>query len=206
MNTLRYFVAVWSVAFMPPAILFWFAVHPFVGFWRRLGVARTYWVLVPAMLVMAAAIAVFRDPILAVDYGFRWELAGPGIAFFLLGMVFDKRAKDHLKFKTLAGVPELRGVGETGALLTEGIYARVRHPRYTGVTFSTIGMALITNYLAMYALVLFTLIGVYGITVFEERELRERFGDEYNRYRARVPRFIPGPRRGVPAAGADSSP
>ena len=206
MNTLRYLVAVWSVAFMPPAILFWFAVHPFVGFWRRVGVARTYWVLVPAMLVMAAAIVAFRDPIMAVDYGFHWEVAGPGIALFLLGMVFDKRAKDHLKFKTLAGVPELRGDGQTGKLLTEGIYARVRHPRYTGVTCSTAGMALITNYLAMYALALFAVLGVYAITVFEERELLERFGEEYGRYRARVPRFIPGPRRSGSAAETDTTP
>ena len=206
MNTVRYLVALWSLAFLPPAILFWFAVHPFVGFWRRLGVACTYWVLVPAMLLLTGAIAAFRDPILAVDYGFRWELAGPGVAALLLGVVFDKRAKDHLKFRILAGVPELRGEGGTGALLTEGIYARVRHPRYTGVTFSTMGMALITNYLAMYGLVLFTFIGLYAITVFEERELLERFGDEYRRYRAGVSRFIPGPRRSDSPAGTDSGP
>ena len=35
MDQVRYVVAVLLVVFTPPAMLFWFVVHPFTGFWRR---------------------------------------------------------------------------------------------------------------------------------------------------------------------------
>ena len=41
--------------------------------------------------------------------------------------------RKHLKFKTLVGAPELARDGKGGELPSEGIYGRVRHPRYVGV-------------------------------------------------------------------------
>lgn len=37
MGTARYWIGVLLVVSMPPAILWWFVVHPFIGFWRRVG-------------------------------------------------------------------------------------------------------------------------------------------------------------------------
>jgi hypothetical protein len=41
MDTFRFWLALIMLMFMPGAVLFWFLVHPFVRFWRRLGLRRT---------------------------------------------------------------------------------------------------------------------------------------------------------------------
>jgi protein-S-isoprenylcysteine O-methyltransferase Ste14 len=187
----RYFLGLWMTAFLPPAVLFWIVVHPLIGFWRRVGVARTYWILIPPMLIMAGAVFYLRDPVMAVDLGLAWPLAIPGLGLFAVGVWIDKLAKDHLKFRVLAGVPELQSAGDRGRLLRDGIYGRVRHPRYLGISVSVVGTALMTNYLVVYLTAAFTLAALYAVAVLEERELVDRFGDEYRRYQAAVPRFIP---------------
>ena len=40
MDTFRFWLALLMLMFMPGAVLFWFLVHPFVRFWRRLGLRR----------------------------------------------------------------------------------------------------------------------------------------------------------------------
>jgi protein-S-isoprenylcysteine O-methyltransferase Ste14 len=200
LNGIRYVVALWMAAFLPPAILFWLAIHPFVHFWRGIGVAATYWILIPLMLVMTAVVFWYRAPVMAVDFGFQWPLAVPGAILFAVGLWVDRQAKRHLRFRTLAGVPELKGSGEEQTILRDGVYARIRHPRYVGITVNLVGTALLTNYLVGYLLVVFTLLTLWAVTVLEERELVERFGDEYRRYQAAVPRFVP--RRSGVADGA----
>jgi hypothetical protein len=32
----RYYLALVMLAAIPPAILFWFSIHPFIRFWRRI--------------------------------------------------------------------------------------------------------------------------------------------------------------------------
>ena len=50
---------------------------------------------------------------------------------------------------------------------------------------------LISNHLALYGVFALWLPGVWLIAVLEERELRVRFGAEYDTYCRRVPRFVP---------------
>jgi protein-S-isoprenylcysteine O-methyltransferase Ste14 len=97
------------------------------------------------------------------------------------------------KIGTLIGLPELVPVPgrPPGGLLTEGIYARVRHPRHAGGGLGLLALACFTNYLAIYGLLFVNWPAIHAITVFEERELAERFGAPYERYREGVPRFLP---------------
>jgi protein-S-isoprenylcysteine O-methyltransferase Ste14 len=60
----------------------------------------------------------------------------------------------------------------------------------------TVAMALFTNYVAAYVLAAIAFPWLYLIIVLEERELSDRFGDEYRSYQQRVPRLIP--RLGAP--------
>ena len=105
-------------------------------------------------------------------------------------MVVEVQCRRHLNFYTLVGMPELRPV-EGGKLLTEGIYGRVRHPRYISVTLIVFAVAFFTNYLALYVMAVLFVPAIYLVAVFEERELRARFGRDYEAYSQAVPRFIP---------------
>lgn len=78
-----------------------------------------------------------------------------------------------------------------GALVTEGLYAKLRHPQYFGlilivVAFLAMWPTLLTVLLAPF------LIGRYILLATEEdRELEEKFGDDFRRYKQRVAGFVP---------------
>ena len=88
-------------------------------------------------------------------------------------------------------MPELQANGRGGQLLTEGIYSKMRHPRYVELSLGTFALTLFVNHLGTYLLFVAFLAGLHAVVLLEERELCERFGEEYLAYRARVPRFIP---------------
>jgi len=78
-----------------------------------------------------------------------------------------------------------------GELVTDGVYAWVRHPQYTGLSLITIGM-LVQWPTIITALTWPLLIVVYyRLARREEREAEQAFGDAYRAYRARVPMFVP---------------
>lgn len=89
---------------------------------------------------------------------------------------------------------------KSGTLATQGPYARVRHPQYTG--FIAIMMGFLLQWPTLPTLVMFpVLLYVYKrLAIREEREVRERFGDAWDRYADGLPRFIPrrGRRAGAP--------
>ena len=45
MSTARYIIAVLLMISLPPTIAWWYVIHPFVGFWRRVGKPITYTVM-----------------------------------------------------------------------------------------------------------------------------------------------------------------
>lgn len=193
MDTARYLFALLAIVSMPAAILYWFILHPFVGFWRRVGKTVTFVTLAIAFIAIGVTVYLVRNPILAVDYGTNRWLWMPAIVCYGVSVWISIRIRSQLTFRVLSGVPELDADGKGGTLLKEGLYARVRHPRYTAVIVGTLAFAFFTNYLAMYLLVPVTVLGLALIVRLEERELEARFGDEYRQYRARVPMFFPRP-------------
>ena len=191
MDTARYVVAILMLVGVAYAIPYWFIVHPFVRFWRRLGMRTTYAILIVISLVLAVAAFALRDRILTVDYGTSIPLIALAVLCYVAAIAIQLRVKRHLKFRILAGAPELESSGKGGKLLQEGIYSRIRHPRYMSFMFGVVAIALFTNYLAMYVLVLLSAAALYFVVLLEEKERRNRFGDDYVRYSERVPRFIP---------------
>jgi protein-S-isoprenylcysteine O-methyltransferase Ste14 len=134
----------------------------------------------------------FREPLLAVEYGTHpalWVLAA---ASYGLAVSIELRCRKHLSVSTLVGVPELRGAASEQVLLTEGIYGQMRHPRYVGATLGYLASVFFANYLFLYAALPVFLTLLHLIVVLEERELEERFGEQYRVYRASVPRYLPG--------------
>ncbi len=191
MDTARYIVTMILAVSMPPAVLLWFAIHPFPRFWRGLGLAWTYSILsVPTLLVMAWVI-VERRRIMAVDYGTNYWTIALAVIALVIGAAVAVKRKQFLTFAILAGAPQLSEKRYPGILLTEGIYGKIRHPRYVETILFVLAYALFGNHLAGYVVSLMTTVCLYPIVLLEERELLERFGEEYAEYTRKVPRFIP---------------
>lgn len=191
MHTARYVLALVLLMSLPPAILLWCAIHPFVRFWRRIGAAWTYIVLSPFVVGLMLAVFLVRRTLLKVDLGTHsWLLLPTGLCLGLGGWIAWHRRK-QLTQRMITGVPELsRDPGEN-KLLTEGAYAVIRHPRYVEVVLWSAGYAFFANHLASYIAVLLAIPALYLVVLLEERELRDRFGAAYEEYARRVPRFVP---------------
>ena len=76
-------------------------------------------------------------------------------------------------------------------LATDGPYARVRHPQY--IAFVLVMFGFLLQWPTLITLVLFpVMVALYvRLARREERDALAEFGDDYRRYAARVPAFIP---------------
>ena len=176
---------------LPPAIAYWFIVHPFVGFWRRVGTRGTFWFLGVFYLLTIAALYPLRHILLGRDLGTSLVAIAAAAPLIVVAGVISRKRRRHLTFRILAGVPELAPDQPGAGLLTEGIYGRIRHPRYVEFTLALVGWSLVVNYAGLYLIAALSVLALYVIVLIEERELRERFGAAYADYSARVPRFLP---------------
>ncbi|WP_350560749.1 isoprenylcysteine carboxylmethyltransferase family protein [Psychrobacter sp. CAL346-MNA-CIBAN-0220] len=78
------------------------------------------------------------------------------------------------------------------SLMTEGLYAYVRHPQYTGLFIALFGEGVV-HWPTLFSIVLFpVIILVYTwLARREEQHMLETFGEDYLAYKRRVPMFIP---------------
>lgn len=190
MHALRHGIAVLLVVAIPGAILYWFMIHPFIRFWRRLGPRISYTVICSILALFMTALFLMCDRLLATEWPFMPWLAMPGGVFLAIAAWLKVRLGRELPVRVLIGIPELANE-QPGKLLTSGLFARVRHPRYVQMTVALAGFALIANYPAAYGALLLWVAGIPAVAAMEERELRERFGEAYREYCRDVPRFIP---------------
>jgi protein-S-isoprenylcysteine O-methyltransferase Ste14 len=191
MDTFRYVLALVVLMSLAPAVLLWFLIHPLGAFWRRLGPWTTYTILGVLTVLSMAGVFALRGSLMARDWGTNYVTLGLGLVAMTLGTLIALKRKRHLTFPILAGLPQVSARQYPGKLLTEGIYGRLRHPRYVEVTLWVLGYALVTNFPSLYAAAVLTPPALLIIVVLEERELEERFGEEWREYAARVPRFVP---------------
>ena len=76
------------------------------------------------------------------------------------------------------------------ALATGGIYRWLRNPMYVGsaLMLAGIGIALGSEWMLILLIPAWLLLH-YGVVLREERYLEAKFGDDYRRYKASVPRY-----------------
>ena len=191
MDSLRYYVALFAVASTPGICLYWFSIHPFVNFWRQVGPRLTVAIHMGLIVLLAVGVFFLREPILKVEYGTHPGLVGIAVVLFAFTIVLRIHIYRVFKNKLLAGLPELAPEVYHSHLVTTGIYARIRHPRYLQMVLFALVAALLANYLAIYVVVVISVPGVFLLVAVEEKELRARFGEEYLHYAERVPRFLP---------------
>ncbi len=168
----------------------WLLIHPLARFWRRRGPATTYLAVGAAAALIASGLFRWRNSLLREEFGFSYPLTLVAIACAVVAILIERQYRRHLGIATLLGLPEV-AEGRASKLITEGIYGRIRHPRYLGILFEISAFALFANYLAAYVVVVAAFPLLHLIVLCEERELLDRFGDEYERYAKRVPRYFP---------------
>jgi protein-S-isoprenylcysteine O-methyltransferase Ste14 len=191
MDIIRYYVALILVILLPPVLYYWLLIHPFVHFWRRLGPRWTYGLVGLIMALSMVSLFRIRQALLAVEFGTNYYLTAPGLLFLATSTWLGFQILRQMSILTMLGLPELAPDKRPQQLITTGIYATIRHPRYVQIYLGFLGSALIANYLALYLIVALWLPGIYVIVLLEEKELRDRFGAAYDDYCRRVPRFVP---------------
>ena len=170
--------------------LFWLAIHPRVEYWRSRR-RSPYRVLMPmwmGMWIVAGAVTFPWRHVRVYSTALAWI---PAVALFSSGLYLYRQSRYGFTGAQLGGRPELEPHRFEQRLVTSGIRARVRHPVYLAHFCEMLAWSVGTGLLVLYVLTAFALLtGAMMIRV-EERELKQRFGDEYRSYRRRVPAFLP---------------
>jgi len=191
METAAYWVAQATLLGFPAALTFWFIIHPFTQRWRRLGPVKTYLAVIAVLILLELLLFLFSEPLLRIHFGVSLPLAAIALFLFLTSVYLGILLLKHLTPAILFGLPQLSRTRSPGKLLTQGIYSRIRHPRYLQGGIALTSLALFTNYLVVYLILALYIPLIYLIVLLEERELLARFGQKYQEYSRRVPRFIP---------------
>jgi protein-S-isoprenylcysteine O-methyltransferase Ste14 len=118
-----------------------------------------------------------------------WPLAALGVALIALGLVLVSWT---VTLFARIGRGTLAPWDPTAHFVVAGPYRHVRNPMISGVLTVLLGEAALFGSLPLLAWfgAVFALNAIYFPLV-EEPGLRERFGEDYERYRANVPRWLP---------------
>jgi protein-S-isoprenylcysteine O-methyltransferase Ste14 len=176
----------------------WCALRlPFERSANRVPVARSQRNVLEGVLLAGAMIGFGIVPLVHAVFGafafanypFRPVLAYAGVALFAGSLLLFYRTHRDLGANWSISLD----VRERHALVTHGVYARVRHPMYAAFWLWAVAQALLLpNWIAGPAgLVGFTALFL-GRVEREERMMLDAFGDEYRAYMARSWRLVPG--------------
>lgn len=118
-----------------------------------------------------------------------WAIA-VGLALLLLGLFTLCCALSTLKLRRAFG-KEINKPRSECKLVTTGIYAHVRNPIYLANMLLLFGWFFLLQLTVILFMTLLFIPHFYFVAKWEEKELTERFGDEYLQYKKRVPFIIP---------------
>jgi len=176
---------------------YWFLVHPFAALWRKRKISLKHvgwvwpllWVLAGAITVQWRHISLYREPL-------TWV---PGVALIAVAMYVYSRARRDFSEDQVLGRSELEPEKHEQRLVTTGIRSRIRHPYYLAHLCHLLGWTVGTGSAVLCGMSAFAVVTGAVMIQMEERELEQRFGDEYHRYQASSSAIIPVPRSRRPA-------
>lgn len=117
-----------------------------------------------------------------------WAVA---LAIFAVGFSIYSQAVKNFSGKQLGGIPELLAGHKEQRLVTSGIRARVRHPVYLGHLCEMLAWSIGTGLVVCYGLMAFAVVTGAVMIRMEDKELEQRFGEDFRAYRQRVPALLP---------------
>jgi protein-S-isoprenylcysteine O-methyltransferase Ste14 len=149
-------------------------------------------IVLPPVIALGAVLFRVRGRLLGADLGMNWSLSSIALVLYGVTTWLELQYWRQLSIPTLIGIPELsRAEHRKGKLLKDGVYRAVRHPRYLSAGIAVVANALIINSVGMYVLILLVFPAGFVMLMFEERELVNRFGEEYRQYQREVPQVLP---------------
>ncbi len=201
---ISYAYGFWSLVVVN-VILFLFFIMGFISpvkkrEWRSMGVTTAFIVALftemygfPLTIYILTAVLGTKYPALnpfAHASGHLWVtfLGGGGTTLAVIHIISDGMMIAGFLIMS-AGWRKVHGA--KGAFVTDGVYAYVRHPQYSGLILVTIGLliqwpTIITA--LMWPVLIFA---YYRLSRREEADMEREFGEAYIRYKERVPMFIP---------------
>lgn len=183
-------LALITLILWPVIPLFWIPVHGGITVFRRLG-PLTY--IMPVMTWVPLALFMYsqRHFLLSFKIEIPLFLKAGGFLLLAAGTVLHLWTARLLGLRGIIGIPEVSPRREM-KLVREGPFAVVRHPTYVAHTLMLSGVFLLTGVVTIGLITLLDFIVVNTVVIpLEERELRERFGEDFDRYRQDVPAFFP---------------
>jgi protein-S-isoprenylcysteine O-methyltransferase Ste14 len=169
--------------------MFWLAIHPLTGFWRRRGSAYRY--LLPFWALVIAAFLVLTYPWFPKQLYRTWVALIPATVCFIGSMSTYRRISRDFGHALVIGQAELEPAKHEQKLVTTGIHGRIRHPFYLGHLLMLLAFTVGSGLLVLYVLTGFAVVSGAVMIWLEDRELERRFGDEYREYRGRVSAILP---------------
>ncbi len=189
MDEFRYILGIVIIVIMPVVITFWVVIHGGSKVWRKRSPEMAYSVA-GFFIVIAILLAIsFRSELIGRDLGFNLLFFIVGALIYISSFVLWRPVKRHLDFKTFAGVPEITNTRIE--LIQDGPFSIVRHPRYLMVAIGVAGWCLMSHYAGVYLVGILSIVGLFLVVRLEEKDLLERFGDDYRAYQKRVPQMVP---------------
>jgi protein-S-isoprenylcysteine O-methyltransferase Ste14 len=169
---------------------FWLVIHCRPEYWRARP-RSPYRVLLPLWITMWVVLGFVSAPWRRTTlYSQPWLwIAALGV--FALGFSIYSQAVKNFSGKQLGGVPELLSGHTEQRLVTSGIRGRVRHPVYLGHLCEMLGWSIGTGLVVCYGLMAFAMVTGAVMIRLEDKELEQRFGEEFLAYRRRVPALLP---------------
>jgi protein-S-isoprenylcysteine O-methyltransferase Ste14 len=149
--------------------------------------------------IFRARDVLFPVVLLSVAFGTRPRIAGGSMSFdHLMDVAGALVALTGQTLRVLViGLVYITRGGQNrqvwaNALVDTGMFGHSRNPLYVANLLLFLGLAIVHNGWAMYLIVLpFFLVAYYCIVAAEEEYLRGKFGDAYDDYCRRVPRWLP---------------
>jgi protein-S-isoprenylcysteine O-methyltransferase Ste14 len=180
---------VWMMWPIIPILLI--PVHLSPKFWRKINIL-TYLFLLALWLPVAYLILLSQDLLLQIAVEFPIFIITFGLILIITGVIIHIWTAKLLGIKALIGYNEIRPDNERSNLITSSLFSITRHPTYLAHTSLWLGFFLLTGLISLGLLAIIDLLLSYFIIIpLEERELVQRFGQEYMDYEKKVPKFFP---------------
>lgn len=188
-DSIRSFAGTFLLALYLPVPIYMTWIHTGHRLWRRMGHASF---VIHLTLYIGMVGAIIRAHDLWRWHGWPWPAWASLLGLFPIALAAWLAVETYrtIPARTLLTFRQIRPAGER-LLIRRGVLGEMRHPRYVMYTLLALGNFVLTGYPLVLASIAVT-VTFLGITIrLEERELREHFGEEFERYRRSVPAFFP---------------